>query len=65
VILLVVYLLAYIMAGAPTIHSVEGWVVFGCVAVAAAIAGAIAESGAHVTVQLTDDDFDEGEDIGV
>lgn len=66
-ILLIIYLLAYLMAGAPEIHSVEGWVVFGAVAVAAAIAGAIAEAGSEITVNLTLDDFgaDEDEDIGV
>jgi len=69
VILLIVYLLAYLMAGAPEIHSVEGWVVFGVVAAIAAVAGAIADSGSEINLELTLDDFggdeDEDEDIGV
>jgi hypothetical protein len=60
--LLIIYLLAYLMAGAPTITSIEGWVVFGVIAVAAAFAGAISEVGSEVTVQLsTEEDED---DIG-
>lgn len=66
-ILLVIYLLAYLMAGAPTITSVEGWVVFGAIAAIAAIASAISEAGSEIMVNLTLDDFgsDEDEDIGV
>lgn len=56
--LLLIFLLAYFMAGTPPIASLEGWAVFGIVSCVAAIAGGISEVGSKVVVQVKGEESD-------
>ena len=47
----IIYIVAYLFAGAPTITSIEGWVVFGAISVALTVATAIASISPTVVIQ--------------